>query len=737
MTTYIPCYLTGVSPWDNGGYTGTWRWVGSRWSPGDGNANYEWWCAPPAQPSPGKAAGAPPPNNIEGDPINAGTGNVYRRDEDFHAGRWLTFARYYNSDSSAGLDTIGQHWRHSYASHLNYVAGTTSGTGTVTITREDGRVSTYTLVSGVWAGEPDVPDALTEQTDSSGNPTGWTLLRVDTRSTEQFNAAGQLISIQDPNGFVVTLNYSTASTPSSVAPGPGYLISVVDPQQRTLQLTYNSAGLIQQVIAPDGSTYSYAYDSKNELQAVTYPDGKSWTYLYGESPNNGGDTAVGLLTGILDESGSRYFSYSYNASGQGINNQMAGGVESYGITYNSDGSADVVDPLGTSRHHTFTTAVGVPYVTGVSGACASCSNISTWSYTVIGVLSQTTDFNGNTTVYQYDGDGMELGRIEGSGSAVQRTTMTTWNDTLHEPLQRTVVNASSATIAQTNWVYNSAGQVLARCEIDPANSAASGYTCSNTGTVPAGVRRWTYTYCAAVSTGCPLAGLMLTANGPRTDLTQTTTTSYYTSSSTTNCGTPGAACYQVGDLYQVADAQGHVTTIASYDGDGRITRTIDANGINTDMTYTPRGWLASRSVSGATTSFTYTPYGAVQTFTDPDGVTTTYGYDTAHRLVRITDAQGNYTQYTLDASGNKIGEQTYDSSGTLHKGLSRTFNTLGQLTTVVDGLNHTVFNANASGSYDANGNLMLSTDGLGIQRQQGYDALNRLVQTIDNYNGTN
>jgi hypothetical protein len=30
-----------------------------------------------------------------------------------------------------------------------------------------------------------------------------------------------------------------------------------------------------------------------------------------------------------------------------------------------------------------------------------------------------------------------------------------------------------------------------------------------------------------------------------------------------------------------------------------------------------------------------------------------------------------------------------------------------------------------------------SADGLGIQRQQGYDALNHLVQTIGNYNGTN
>ena len=82
--------------------------------------------------------------------------------------------------------------------------------------------------------------------------------------------------------------------------------------------------------------------------------------------------------------------------------------------------------------------------------------------------------------------------------------------------------------------------------------------------------------------------------------------------------------------------------------------------------------------------------------------------------MKITDALGNYVQYTLDAAGNKTAEQVYDTSGTLHKSLSRTFNTLGQLTKVMDGLSHTVFDASASGSYDANGNQVQSADGLGI-----------------------
>lgn len=251
------------------------------------------------------------------------------------------------------------------------------------------------------------------------------------------------------------------------------------------------------------------------------------------------------------------------------------------------------------------------------------------------------------------------------------------------------------------------------------------------------MRRWTYSYCNTVdSTQCPIIGLPLSVTGPRTDLTQTATYSYYLTSSAVSCGTPGAACYQAGDLHTVTDALGHVTTYASYDANGRVTRITDANGTSTDLAYTPRGWLASRTVGNAVTHITYTSYGAVQSITDPDGVTVTYTYDPAHRLTDITDALGNRLHYTLDAAGNKTKEETFDTGGTLRRSLSRTYNTLGQLTGLKDGLSRTVFDASFTDSYDANGNLVRNADALGIQRKQGYDGLNRLVSTLDNYNGT-
>jgi YD repeat-containing protein len=583
-------------------------------------------------------------------------------------------------------------------------------------------------------------DRLTSQTNTFGVIIGWTFFDAATRYVENYDQGGNLLSIIDADGLVTTLSYSTSSTPTNVAPAAGLLLTITDPRGRGLGFTYNSNSEIATVTQPDGGVLTYGYSPSGNLTSVTFPDKTTHQYLYNESSLTSGTNLPNALTGDIDETSVRFTSIGYNAQGQAIMSMLASNIAKTQVAYNSDGTTSVTYPTGAQTTLSFVTPNGTLHASAASAPCGpQCDQPNaSGTYDANGYPATATDWNGNVTKTTYDSNGLLDQQIDASGTTGQRTTNFTWNTILRVPLTRAVLDASGNVVSSTQWVYNSIGQTLSRCEIDPGTSAASGYSCSSTGTVPAGVRRWTYTYCAAVdTTQCPLIGLMLTATGPRTDTPQTTTYSYYLSSSATNCGTPGAACYQAGDLHTITDPQGHVTTIASYDGAGRITRTTDANGINTDLTYTPRGWLASRSVGGATTGFTYTPYGAVQTTTDADGVTTTYGYDAAHRLVKITDAQGNYVQYTLDAAGNKTAEQTYDASGTLHKSLTRSFNTLGQLTKVMDGLSHTIFDASASNSYDANGNLVQSADGLGIQRQLGYDALNRLVQTIDNYNGTN
>ncbi|RAP56919.1 hypothetical protein BTJ49_12320 [Oleiagrimonas sp. MCCC 1A03011] len=514
---------------------------------------------------------------------------------------------------------------------------------------------------------------------------------------------------------------------------------VVDAYGRALTFGYDDQYRITSVTLPDERQITYGYSASDYLNSVTYPDQTSREYLYDEPAYSSAGSNQGKLTGIVDENGRRFATFGYQSDGRAISTQHAGGAGLTSMSYTTDGtSATVTYPLGHQSTATFIEPQGSPNISAVSALCGiGCGQqFSNETLDSNGYPASTADFNGNVTATSYDASGLKTQEIDAQGTPDQRTASTTWDTALRLPLHRTVTNASGTTVSDTAWVYNTRGQVLAKCDIDDAQ--ASSYTCAATGTPPAGVRRWTYTYCDAVdTTQCPLVGLVLTATGPRTDLTQTTTYSYYMDSATTGCGTPGGACHQPGDLHTVTDALGHVTTIDSYDADGRVTRTTDPNGVHTDLTYTPRGWLASRSVGGATTSFTYTPYGAVASVTDPDGVTTSYTYDDAHRLTDITDAQGNSIHYTLDAAGNKTKEQVLDSSGTVLRTTSRTFNTLGELTSVVDGLNNTVFNAGFTDSYDANGNLVHSANALGTEKEMGYDALNRLVSVIRDYNGTN
>jgi RHS repeat-associated protein len=667
------------------------------------------------------------------DPINIATGNKFEQDTDFRGSTWLTFRRFYNSVTVASA-TLGPQWRHSFDRSLNIQLSGSGGSTTPTIQlyRPDGSSEPFQKINGVWTANADMADTLTEQDDANGNPTGYTVFIAPRREYEQYSTSGLLQSITNAAGQMALLAYSTASTPTSVAPSPNLLLTVTDPNGRQLSFTYNSNGTVAQVTQPDGGTLTYGYNATGNLASVQYPDGKTLQYVYNESSLNSGTSQPNILTGVIDETATRFASTGYNSTGQAISFTQAVGANAGSATYSSDGSATLNTPLGTTlTMQSEIDGSGTLKLGAVSSPCGTqCTQPwQSQTYDGNGNPASYTDFNNNVTATTFNSVGLLTQKIEAQGTANQRTTNTTWNNTLHVPLARVMLDSNGNTVASKAWVYNASGQTLAKCEIDPTVSAAASYSCSNTGTVPAGVRRWTYTYCTAVdTTRCPVIGLMLTATGPRTDVTQATTYTYYLSDSTTA---------HHGDLQSVTDALGHTTTYLSYDGAGRVLSQQDANGVTTTFTYYPRGWLKTLTIGGATTSYTYTAYGKVATVTDPDNVTTTYGYDNAHRLTSITDAQGNSIQYTLDASGNRTAENTYAAgSTTASRTVTRQYNALGQLIKVTDGLGNVTFNASASGNYDSNGNLVLSSDANGYQTQRTYDALNRLAKTINNYNGT-
>jgi len=694
-----------------------------------------------------KAMGAP----TIGDPINVATGNKAIEETDASTESALAFRRFYNSASGVAAGSIGAHWRHSFDRKLQLTSYYLARTGTtipvaLTAYRPDGKYEVFSQSpSQAWVTASDSPDTLTE-IRGDGALTGYSLWVAALRITETYSADGLLQSITDDVGQVTTLAYSTAATPAAVAPAPGLLLSVSAPKGRVLSFTYDATGRVAQVVLPDSNVLSYTYDDAGRLASVHYPDGTTKTYLYNETSETAGVDLPTALTGVLDEANNRFESTTYDAQGRATSTGRAGGAELVRVTYNGDSSSDIAFPLGATSHQVYTFVQGHALVQNLDKPCGSCDvAVQSRTYDANARPASATDFLGVVTATSYDTGGLLVRTVEAQGAAEGRTTDTTWDTSFRVPLTRTVKDNSGKLVSKRGWAYNTIGQATAQCLIDPV--AAPSYTCAPTGTAPTGVRRTTTTYCTTVDAStCPLIGLPLIVDGPRTDVTDTVSYAWYPTTDESGCGTVGGTCHHLGDLKSTTDGAGLVTTYVSYDKAGRVTRVKDPNGVLTDFTYTPRGWLASKTVRASTSgaaspsdaviTVVYDPTGTVHSVSDPDGVVTTYTYDAAHRLTDITDASGNHVHYTLDVAGNRTSSQVLTSTGSVVRSLGRSFNALGQLTAITDGLNNTVFSAGFADSYDANGNLVHSQDGLGHQTKQAFDGLNRLVSTLQNYQGT-
>lgn len=194
--------------------------------------------------------------------------------------------------------------------------------------------------------------------------------------------------------------------------------------------------------------------------------------------------------------------------------------------------------------------------------------------------------------------------------------------------------------------------------------------------------------------------------------------------------TPPQLRNEQGPRGTVTNALGQVTTFNSYDLDGRPTQITDANGVVTTLTYTTRGWLASRSVAGETTSYDYDFTGNLTKVTRPDGAWLLYQYDAAIGLIAIEDRLGNSIDYELDVMGNRVAEWVTDPNGALKRELQRVYDGFNRL--------HKDLGAAAQATqyaYDVNGKKTSVTDPLNRITTNTYDALNRLTQSTNPASG--
>ncbi|TXD41582.1 RHS repeat protein [Xanthomonas campestris] len=303
-----------------------------------------------------------------------------------------------------------------------------------------------------------------------------------------------------------------------------------------------------------------------------------------------------------------------------------------------------------------------------------------------------------------------------------------WHPTLPAPIGRSIFSGDSDLQQKQEWTLNQRGQSLTSTTTDGKTGA---------------VRKNASTFCEQsdvdAGSNCPRVGLQLTAEHYDGAQWRITRFSYYMTSDS-GCASSTTSCaHRKGDLQKITNALGRVTEYLAYDGAGRPLSIKDANGIVTDYTYHPRGWLTASKVRGSDASseaddritrIDYWPTGLVKQVTQPDGAFTAFTYDAAHRLTDIADNADNTVHYTLDNAGNRIKEDTKDASGALKRTLSRVYNQLGQLKTQA-----TAASDPTDFEYDANGNATKVTDALATATQSEYDPLNRLSRTLQDVAG--
>ena len=497
----------------------------------------------PAKPK-NLGASCSPDNNAEscgrksGNPIDNTTGNKTQRESDYSgAGVFpLRLVRHYNSQSTISTGALGANWTHEYGSHIDSLSATE-----VNIVRGDETTFSFMLVNGVWQAEADVNSKLVPLLDSAGHAAGWRYTTV-LENQESYDVQGRLISVTNRAGLKQTFRYDAA----------GRLITVIDPFGRQLAFAYDAQNRISTATDPLGNQYGYHYDANNNLDSVTYPDGAVRQYRYENSQ------LPHALTGIIDENGTRFATWSYEGD-RAVSSEHAGGVEKVTLSMDTSNlTASVHDALGATHQYACQTYLGVAHTVSETRSCPNCvSNTRTMSYDDQGNMMTSTDFNGNTTQYSYDtARNLEISRTEAVGKPEARVITTQWHSSFRLPIHITRPDGSET------FAYNAKGLLIKR-------------TVSSTDGQQS--RAWSYAYNAN--------GQLTQVDGPRTDVTDVINYAYDAQ----------------GNLLSVTNALGHITRITNYDTAGHPLRIVDPNGLVTTLSYDSRGRIITKDNGGEVT----------------------------------------------------------------------------------------------------------------------------------------
>jgi RHS repeat-associated protein len=587
----------------------------------------------------------------------------------------------------------------------------------------------------------DPAGLLAAATDAMGRTTNY-----------QYNGDEELVSASDlpssGTGRMTTYSYDPAGNlaETDVSDDP-----VTTANQTITSYTYDAASRLASMVTgavPSGAsgskypgrTTSYAYNADDQVtsQTTTGVNGPGTTdYAYNSADEM---TSQSVVNGSVSDT----TSYTYDQLGQAASmtapdgNVSGATAANYTTNYAYDQGGDLDQVTGPP----------VATVSDSAQAPATTRAVTSYGYDTFGDQTQATDPDGHVTTTAYDGGGRVLSVTQpsytppGSSSAITAVTKYGYDED---------GNLTSATDPQgntTGYAYDALGDLASVTDPQLAGQSAPGV--------------WNYTY---DSDGEPLTATSPT--GAETQATydafgdQATATQGIRSSSGTAYDTTKYTYGYLGDPLTTTTPDG-VATTDTYDalseltatengvGDttsyaynyaGQLAEVINPDGTSADYGYDGNGNLTSATDYGASAqqgelppvlssqTMTYDPSGNMISSKNPDGVTTTMGYNAAAELTSevqpVSSSASDTTSYGYDPAGNQTsvtggrGNTTWTTYNTWNLPESAIEPATAQATTAAQGTWTT--------SYNADGQAAKVTQPSGVTLSYGYDQMGDLT----------
>jgi len=482
--------------------------------------------------------------------------------------------------------------------------------------------------------------------------------------------------------------------------GTGRLIAETDPAGSKASPAYQT---------------TLAYNSGGQLATITDPAGRTYTLSW----------TGGHITGLADSAG-RQVSYGYDSAGDLTDVYGVGTVRSpslqdndhtqFGYDSTTHLLTSIRSPINYGGPASAVTAMTYDSSDRVLTQTDPDGDATTFSYGPSGSLAagqtEVTDPSGHKVLYTY-ASGLLTSETKGYGTAAAGTWTYNYDpvsmgiSTETDPdgnVQTFSYDGHDNLIAKsdglgrtTDYVYDANDDLVET--IDPSGTATISQYDQN-GHIPSG--------------DAGADDLTSTSVTQATNVVDSPTLNFGTAPVRTDNYYYDSATYP-GDRTRTVDADGNTTTM-TYDSYGDLTSTEDAAGDTTAYGYnTGTGWRTSEVDPNGTAA------GVTPGCTPPAAGCTVMSYDAWGDLVSTTDALGDVTREAYDADGNKTSSTDANDNKTTY-----TFDAADRLvkTTQPGGSTQVT-------DYNPDGTVADTIDGLNQKTTYGYDGQGRQVSRTD------